>query len=173
MRPGHWIIGADAVTQEAHSEELWVGRFLPKMLEDQQTLCWEWTGALTRRGYVRVHVRSGVFYLHRIALARRLGRELVEGECACHTCDNPRCCNPFHLFAATQLENIKDRDSKFRQKTKRGEEHKLAKLTESYVREARELYALGGISYSELASRYGVHKKVIMNAVKGRTWVHA
>jgi hypothetical protein len=35
-----------------------------------------------------------------------------------HTCDEALCCNPNHLYLGTQLDNIKDRDTRGRQRNK-------------------------------------------------------
>ena len=35
-----------------------------------------------------------------------------------HVCDNALCCNPNHLYLGTQIDNIKDRDMKGRQRNK-------------------------------------------------------
>lgn len=40
--------------------------------------------------------------------------EPVENLEVCHTCDNPRCCNPNHLFLGTHAENIQDCAQKHR-----------------------------------------------------------
>lgn len=38
----------------------------------------------------------------------------------CHTCDNPRCCNPNHFFLGTQQDNMNDMKNKGRQADKNG-----------------------------------------------------
>ena len=71
--------------------------------------CWPWRGYRTPKGYGefctnnRQRVKA-----HRLALELRLGRSLRTDECACHTCDNPPCCNPWHLWPGSEFENKLD-----------------------------------------------------------------
>lgn len=44
--------------------------------------------------------------------------DIPQGYKVLHKCDNPLCVNPNHLFIGTQLDNIKDRDMKGRQRNK-------------------------------------------------------
>jgi hypothetical protein len=75
--------------------------------------CWPWTGYRMASGYGRN--RHG--YTHRYALQLALGRPLGPGMEACHTCDNPPCCNPAHLFEGTRLDNERDKTAKGRRNT--------------------------------------------------------
>src|SRR5687767_6700752 len=74
--------------------------------------CWPWLGAIQTRspgghgGYGYFFRLNKVRYAHRRALELTLGRSLEPGEIALHTCDNPPCCNPAHLRAGTQLDNM-------------------------------------------------------------------
>lgn len=80
--------------------------------------CWEWRGAKSPKGYGRMSYKGEAQYTHRISYEVHKG-PIEEGLCVCHSCDNPICVNPEHLWTGTHLENIQDRDAKGRHK-KRG-----------------------------------------------------
>lgn len=75
--------------------------------------CWEFTGSKDKKGY-------GIFSLnkesraHRVAWMLHFG-PIPKGLSVCHSCDNPGCVNPSHLWLGTQADNMRDRDSKKRQ----------------------------------------------------------
>jgi hypothetical protein len=87
----------------------------------------------------------------------------------CHTCDNPPCCNPVHLFEGSPADNSHDRDAKGRQQ--RGERHSRARLTEADIRAIRAAYAEGA-SQQAIASRYGVTQVNISAIVRRKAWAH-
>lgn len=76
--------------------------------------CWTWTAYRNVYGYGVVGVRGS-----RTMLAHRAAYELAVGPIPAgyrilHTCDNPPCVNPAHLWVGTQLDNIADRQAKGR-----------------------------------------------------------
>jgi hypothetical protein len=80
--------------------------------------CWLWTAGL------RGNNKYGGFRINKtkVMLAHNVAYELYKGNRnnlkVLHTCDNPLCVNPNHLFLGTQLDNIKDRDMKQRQRNR-------------------------------------------------------
>ena len=121
---------------------------------DPETGCWNHPNVFARRWPRRLWV----------ALNGPLTSDLQ----VCHTCDNPGCCNPDHLWIGTITENTADRDQKGRQA--KGSGCGQAKLTEEKVLEIRRLY--GPMNQYELAAEFGVTQANIGYILQRRTWNH-
>jgi hypothetical protein len=133
--------------------------------------CWMWKAYCDKRwGYGYVGVGNGKIQLsHRVAWELTNGT-IPEGFEVCHSCDNPPCCNPSHLFLGTQKENNDDCINKGRQRHPNGELHGRAKLTAKQVREIRERYVPNIVGYRELARIYKVSKTEVFLIVKAIHW---
>lgn len=75
--------------------------------------CWLWLGHKSSKGYGGVQVDGLSKKAHRVAYELVNG-PIPEGLYACHTCDNPSCVNPAHIFLGTQHENMADMVAKGR-----------------------------------------------------------
>ena len=127
--------------------------------------CWMWVGAKTSKGYGAIEVGDKLMLAHRVAFMLA-GNEIPEGFYVCHTCDNPLCVNPDHLFAGTPTDNNRDRDNKG--KGPQGARNASAKLNDDNVREIRS----SKLSSSELAEVYGVSKDAVERVRSGKYWSH-
>lgn len=81
--------------------------------------CWVWQGArLTHRdGYLtygQMRVNGTTRLVHQVSWEIHHG-SIPEGHGVLHTCDNPPCWNPEHLFTGTKFDNMKDMAQKGRQ----------------------------------------------------------
>lgn len=74
--------------------------------------CWIWEGSKDKEGYGIFHERCKKIKAHRYAYTKYKG--IIRGaHMICHTCDNPSCVNPDHLYEGTHKDNMKDiRDRK-------------------------------------------------------------
>ena len=80
--------------------------------------CWEWKLCRYPEGYGKTQIKiTNSNYAHRVAWILTNG-EIPNGKNILHTCDNPPCCNPKHLYAGTQLDNCRDRQERFYQNGK-------------------------------------------------------
>jgi hypothetical protein len=149
-------------------------KILVHHLVDVFSGCWVWNGHINNHGYGVVGFGSRA--THRgTMLAHRMSYEVFIGPIprdlnVLHSCDNPSCINPEHLFAGTHLDNHRDMVSKGRQVILRGEDVGTSKLTASQVREIKS--RLGYRNSGALAREFGVSDSLIDNVRYGKSWRH-
>ena len=139
-------------------------RFWSKVNMDGE--CWLWEGCRIGPGYGQFRLEGKMIGAHRMAYILEVG-EIPEGHYVCHSCDNPSCVNPAHLFVGEPQANADDMKAKGR--SMRGAKHHKAKLTEEDVRAIR---ADDETSHADLGRRYGVQHTAIVKIRQGRTWKH-
>ncbi len=83
--------------------------------------CWPWTAGLFDDGYGKFKMGGKSCRAHRLALGFWLGLPLASNVLSLHTCDRRPCCNVFHLYPGTQLNNVRDMDRRNRRSPERTE----------------------------------------------------
>jgi hypothetical protein len=126
--------------------------------------CWICTShSKNRYGYCMFRNGGKKITIHRYMYEQHNGK-IPENMCVCHTCDNPSCINPEHLFLGTHKENMKDRSNKDRQC--KGYDMPARKLTEQQVMEIRK----SDETNRYLGKKYGVSATTIQGIQNGITW---
>lgn len=141
--------------------------------------CWEWSAGKTSRlpgqNYGLFSWNHKGIRAHRFSFELHYG-PLVGKEMACHTCDNPPCCNPKHLFRGNAKRNSDDMMSKGRHKNgqmvhpeivKRGQSHPMHKITE-----AKAMEILRSSASTNDLMQYSLSKSAVNGIRSGRSWAH-
>lgn len=122
-------------------------RFWDKV--DKADECWLWTAGKNSDGY-------GVFKLdgksvgsHVVSYVLANG-DVPNGIEVCHTCDNPPCVHPDHLWLGTRKDNAQD--SALKGRNSHGEKHHTSKLSDVQVQQILK----DNRPLSDIANDYGV-----------------
>lgn len=174
--------------------------FWSKVAVSEPDECWPWTGGTSSDGYGRFWVEGHRRQATAVAWTYQRG-PIAEGLCVLHSCDNPPCCNVFHLFLGTKAINAADMVAKGRhprvsgashgsrtrpdrlargvrhgsvthpERVARGERVASARLTAAQVLEIRRRLAAGERGV-DLAAAFGVKKSVVSKIARRATWSH-
>jgi hypothetical protein len=126
--------------------------------------CWRFTGAISGNGYGCIRYLGKGYGAHVIAYRAYKG-PVPKGRWVLHTCNNPWCVNPDHLYAGTAQDNINDQIAG-------GTKSYGSVLKEDEVRDIKRLLAEGRHSQYEIADRFGVSRSAILHIKLGNSWRH-
>lgn len=129
--------------------------------------CWEWKAYRNPKGYGMLAAGGGnnPMLANRAAYRAWIG-ELEDGQVVCHTCDNPPCINPAHLFPGTRVENNDDMRKKLR--VANGERSGVHKLKDVEVDRLRDMYATGLHTQAVVGNAFGVSASLVSMIVNRR-----
>lgn len=138
--------------------------------------CWPWTAGRQKdkRGvewYGIFHpVKGTTVRAHRYALEQSLGRPIAPGMWALHTCDNPPCVNPAHLYEGDHQQNEADKVARDRQH--KGMTTPTHKVTDADVVAIRTRFDHGE-TITTLCEEYGLSLRGgVSKIINGQTWKH-
>jgi HNH endonuclease len=92
-----------------------IKRFFEHVRACESNACWWFDAKWQAGGYGKFRAESGKpgVYAHRFIWEHENGK-VPEGMKVLHTCDNPLCVNPSHLFLGTMRDNVLDSIAKRR-----------------------------------------------------------
>lgn len=146
------------------------GEFWARIAPPDDRGCTVWTGAQDQNGYGRLHFGGRQARAHRVAFELATG--VAPGALmVCHSCDNPGCCNPAHLWLGDNRANQMDCTAKGRRpkSCRVGQDNGRAKITEAQAREVIALIASGRKNI-EIATAYGITHANVSAIRLGKSW---
>jgi HNH endonuclease len=152
-----------------------IARFWSKVDIRGPDECWPWTRQIDDDGYGRFKQSRPTLRSRRAhAVAYEIAKGPTCGLCVCHSCDNPPCCNPRHLWLGTNAENMRDSARKGRRPKGNlppsvGASNGNAKLSERDVHEIRRFLASGRTGRS-IATSFRVTEDMISRIKLGKAW---
>ena len=147
-------------------------RFWQRVDKKSENDCWIWLGRKSKYGYGEfVLDNKKSIRAHRFSFLLRNGY-IDNNKYVCHTCDNPSCVNPKHLWLGTAAENNYDCRSKNRAilpPDQKGENHSQHILKEKDVLDIRKRFN-DGVKQAELMREYKVSRNTIYKICHNLTW---
>lgn len=146
----------------------------PEYLEERCTNgtteddCWIWNLAKDKDGYGHLKWHGQMTKAHRVSFTVYCG-DIPDGYVVCHSCDNPPCINPRHLFVGTDQDNADDSVAKNRRAV--GSKNGMTTLTEEDVVVIRELMA-GSAYYKDVQEQFGISTAALFKITTGAYWAH-
>lgn len=133
--------------------------------------CWPWTGGTAKKGYGNFKVASYVTirasrFAYAVTNKRDPGKLFT-----CHTCDNPPCCNPAHLWLGDTKANSHDMVKKGRSNTgpQDGQNNGNAKLTAEEVAEIKR-FIFAGMNNKVIGEIFEITHSLVSRIRLGKSW---
>jgi hypothetical protein len=128
--------------------------------------CWEWQWLKDKNGYGLLPYAGKQYRAHVVSLELHGNPVTKENPIACHTCDNPSCVNPSHLYPGTYKTNSQDMIDRGR--SQKGSTNVQSKLSEKDIIDIRA----SAERVCNLAKKYNVSHASISGIKSRKTWGH-
>lgn len=139
-------------------------------IQKDKTKCWEIHLRPDSSGYVQICIKGKMVLAHRLAWKIDQNKKVPKGYHVLHSCDNPKCVNPNHLFLGTHTDNMKDMAKKGRRKNiNTGENNGRSKINYPIACKIRRLHAKG-VERKRLSKKFRVSLSTIDGVVKYERW---
>ena len=159
LHPQYGKFGKDSPVYRPLEERLWVNVDRKNNISES----WPWMGCKHSSGHGKIGGGDGKNrYAHAVMYEIFYKDKVGKGEVVHHLCENPSCCNPFHLIKMTRSEHLKLHNG--------GEKCYNAKLTWEKVRQIREEYTGRHGEQAMLAKKYNVSCDTISKIVNNKIW---
>ena len=140
--------------------------------------CWEWKGYKNDDGYGRTWINDKGYYAHRViysivypnSINLNAPSSTDETGFLLHTCDNPSCCNPRHLWVGSHWDNMADKVKKGRSADFSGDKGPRCKLTMEQAMQIRKLRK-SGISAKELAKQFEISLSSMKSLLANKSYI--
>ena len=131
--------------------------------------CWIWFGTKDKDGYGKIKINRKTLRAHRVIFSLfHDGMDLQPNQLLCHTCDNPSCVNPNHLFIGTEQDNSNDMVKKGR--SVRGEQSPFSKLQKDDILQIFDMFINQKMTPTSISKFYNVSETCIRLVLERKSW---
>jgi hypothetical protein len=152
-----------------------VNRFYQNCMRGKENEHWLWTAGSTYNGYGCFTIKKIKYLAHRVSYLHFNNLKKID-LLILHKpeCNTKICCNPNHLYAGDQQDNINDQLQlgTFIGYNMIGEAYYKTNFTEADIIKIRSEYNYYKITYAQLGKRYNVDPTTIRDIIKHKTWKH-
>jgi hypothetical protein len=116
-------------------------------------------------GYAHTRVNGILCRASKVISEWKIGKVIPIGLVVCHSCDNPPCVNPEHLFLGTMSDNQKDSFNKGRN---RPPSPKI--FTDDFIRQIRSEYVYKKVTIPMLSKKYRIARSTMGHIISRKTY---
>jgi hypothetical protein len=121
--------------------------------------CWPWTASRRGNEYGSFWINGQTYKTNRVVWMLEQG-ETPTDKMVLHSCNNPLCCNPKHLYLGNNSNNVRDAQ-------RAGTFRCTSDLTADEKAKIKALYASGRWSQTDLAEMFGTTGSTIWKIIHG------